>query len=352
MESKTTLGKRIIWIDLVKGFAIIFVIIGHALLGFEQINAYPEYQKLISLTNKWIYSWHMPLFIFISGITYKLSCLKNNEPNYAKIRKNTLNLGLLYIIFGTLLPVLKIIFAKYVNNPVSLKELALIILMPETLMWYIWVLIIYYWIFAGLCKGKDFSIIIFVLLFCVSTVASYLYSMNMIKMLCIKNLLYCSVFFYYGLYYMKLKERIKKSCLFILGVFAVCEIVYIATSYHNPIYNQAVAVLLDQLNAFFMIECVVMIFSKLDSSRFGLLYLGQNSLIIYLLHTYFITIMRKIMLQFKVPCLISIVACTVVPLIVCIIISYIVNANELLLYLFHPIKIVDHFREKVSEKHE
>ena len=154
MESQVISTKRIRWIDYVKGFAIICVAFGHALLGFEQIEAYPDYLKIIVLINNWIYSWHMPLFIFISGITYKLSCLKRNTPNYEKIKKNTLNLGLLFIIFGTILHVLKIIFAKYVNNPVSLKNLTKIILFPDSLMWYIWVLIIYYWIFAFFVKKE------------------------------------------------------------------------------------------------------------------------------------------------------------------------------------------------------
>ncbi len=150
---------------------------------------------------------------------------------------------------------------------------------------------------------------------------------------------------------MKLQERKKKYCLFILGVFAVSEIVFTATSYPNTIVNQAVTVLLDQLNAFFMIECVVTIFKKLHSSKFGLLYLGQNSLIIYLLHTYFITIMRKIVLYSELPCLFSLAANRIED---STDMAHLYQSlpGRMLFYLFHPIKIVDHFSEKVSEKNE
>lgn len=47
--------KRILWIDYAKAFAMFFVVIGHVNSG--------NY-----LTN-WIYSFHMPLFFFLSGIT-------------------------------------------------------------------------------------------------------------------------------------------------------------------------------------------------------------------------------------------------------------------------------------------
>ena len=49
--------KRILWIDYAKAFAMFFVVIGHVNSG--------NY-----LTN-WIYSFHMPLFFFLSGITVK-----------------------------------------------------------------------------------------------------------------------------------------------------------------------------------------------------------------------------------------------------------------------------------------
>lgn len=50
--------ERIIWIDYAKAIAMLFVIFGHVDSG--------NY-----LTN-WIYSFHMPLFFLLSGITLKV----------------------------------------------------------------------------------------------------------------------------------------------------------------------------------------------------------------------------------------------------------------------------------------
>ena len=53
--------KRIGWIDSLRGIAMFFVIFGHAF-----------YRRNNKIRN-YIYSFHMPLFFFISGLTTKRS---------------------------------------------------------------------------------------------------------------------------------------------------------------------------------------------------------------------------------------------------------------------------------------
>lgn len=60
--------ERIIWIDQLKGIAILQVVIGHILwfpMGFRNVVI----NKCLLLN--FIYSFHMPLFIFLSGIVIK-----------------------------------------------------------------------------------------------------------------------------------------------------------------------------------------------------------------------------------------------------------------------------------------
>lgn len=53
----TNCSRRVLWIDMAKGYGIIFVIVGH--LGIPYIADY-------------IYAFHMPLFFFLSGIVYSV----------------------------------------------------------------------------------------------------------------------------------------------------------------------------------------------------------------------------------------------------------------------------------------
>lgn len=49
--------SRLSWVDILKGIGVIFVIIGHVYINNTVFN--------------WIYSFHMALFFFVAGYTYK-----------------------------------------------------------------------------------------------------------------------------------------------------------------------------------------------------------------------------------------------------------------------------------------
>lgn len=66
------MGKRIEWIDVSKGIGIILVLIGHISLNGG--------------LNKFIYSFHMPLFFILSGFTFKLA----KKENFIKNKINTI----------------------------------------------------------------------------------------------------------------------------------------------------------------------------------------------------------------------------------------------------------------------
>ena len=61
--------KRLEWIDYTKGFSIILVVIGHTMGGIRNANLpYPEAYHIATVA---IYTFHMPLFLFISGYLSK-----------------------------------------------------------------------------------------------------------------------------------------------------------------------------------------------------------------------------------------------------------------------------------------
>ena len=77
--------KRINWVDALKGFGIILVVIGHA--------GCPNWLV------RWIYIFHMPLFFLLSGLMAK-------ESEYLRggqwIKRKTRSLLWPYLIFGIL----------------------------------------------------------------------------------------------------------------------------------------------------------------------------------------------------------------------------------------------------------
>lgn len=76
-KQKDTLNNnysgRIEWIDYAKGLAIIFVVYGHVLIGIYN-SKFNINSTLYIYTIKFIYSFHMPVFFFLSGIFAIKSC--------------------------------------------------------------------------------------------------------------------------------------------------------------------------------------------------------------------------------------------------------------------------------------
>lgn len=75
--------KRMDWVDIAKGITIIFMIIGHTV-------------PISSGVYTFIFSFHMPLFVILSGITYR--SLKNIKSFWLNIKKYFKRLFIPYLI--------------------------------------------------------------------------------------------------------------------------------------------------------------------------------------------------------------------------------------------------------------
>lgn len=101
---KKTSFTRIGWIDNLRGFAILLVVIGHS--G--------------SLLNNYIFSFHMPLFFFLSGIMFK----KTNEfTSFFKKKNRTLVIP--YLFFSSIFYLFWLFFERnktFVDSGLFLSE--------------------------------------------------------------------------------------------------------------------------------------------------------------------------------------------------------------------------------------
>lgn len=87
--------KRIEWIDIARGYGILLMILGHLDVG---------------MLGKWIYSFHMPLFFFLSGILFK----RYGSFKQMLLRKSK---GILIPYYCLGIPVVLLqLFSKYRNN--------------------------------------------------------------------------------------------------------------------------------------------------------------------------------------------------------------------------------------------
>jgi len=94
--------KRLDYIDALKGFAILLVVMGHVLAGY-----YPSYKDALDANSQgmilWrvIYSFHMPLFMFCSGfVFYKTKVFFSTKNTASLISKRFKGLMIPYFVMG------------------------------------------------------------------------------------------------------------------------------------------------------------------------------------------------------------------------------------------------------------
>lgn len=104
MDQKILKKNRNIYIDVLKSFLIISVVIGHTIVSF-----FPE-RYIYNNIFKVIYSFHMFLFIFVSAYLVKLV---GHEINILWLKKRFFRLMIPYIVWTALLLVIRNNFSLY-----------------------------------------------------------------------------------------------------------------------------------------------------------------------------------------------------------------------------------------------
>lgn len=140
---------RIGYIDSLKGFAALCVVLGHVVNGYLDAGAYPEASTLLYRVFNFVYAFHMPLFLTISGFVFRKAYF--DEKGFAKryrIKRQIINLLWNYVTFSLAYGLVKILFGRWINQDVSFSDLLLIWCKPIDLYWYLYDLMIYYLLFS------------------------------------------------------------------------------------------------------------------------------------------------------------------------------------------------------------
>ena len=141
--------KNFVHIDILKGIAIILVVIGHF---------YPQSFQLDSWTtvNKLIYSFHMPLFMVISGYLFANSnfIINTSKSYFEFIQKKSVRLLFTYFSISLII-ILSKLFAEIfftLQYSISIQTILFHVFVqpmggPTTFLWFIYTLWIIFLIF-------------------------------------------------------------------------------------------------------------------------------------------------------------------------------------------------------------
>lgn len=132
-------SKREVWVDYVKVFACVLVVLGHFFQSMVKANILPE-NNLYDWFNTTIYYFHVPLFFICSGYLYQKYSVVDSCPSWKQnIIKKAVVLGIPYFVFSFVTWLLKTVFAGAVNTEIGGLGYTLFI-HPTAPYWYLYIL--------------------------------------------------------------------------------------------------------------------------------------------------------------------------------------------------------------------
>lgn len=134
-------NKRETWLDFVKLFACILVVLGHLFQSFSKTGIIDADNSLFLGFNTAIYFFHVPVFFFCSGYLYQRFTQIHSVSDYALFNfKKILNLGVPYFVFSIATLGLKALFSSSVASPQDYGFLETLFLHPASPYWFLYTL--------------------------------------------------------------------------------------------------------------------------------------------------------------------------------------------------------------------
>lgn len=267
--------KRISWIDMTKGYGVLLVIIGH---------------MYIFNLSSWIYSFHMPLFLFISGYVFKVN-ITFVDFVYKKIK----SLIVPYFFLAFLIIVYEIICGITNGQKINILRLILNYLLQrrESALWFLTCLFIIELTMFLVIKIKNMLLQSCVVVGITLLGLLYEYFINVPIIWNVDIAMTTIVFFYTG--YLFRKKDIMNKCFSFPRVYPWMFLIlgilnFVGAVVNNKISGGGLELMAGEYGFWpitYLVAVIgvmaVLIFAHQYTSKY-IIYLGRNSIIYFGLH--------------------------------------------------------------------
>lgn len=276
-------NNRIEWVDISKGIAMLLVMIGHSGIA-EPVNA-------------WLYSFHMPLFFFLSGYVFSVNKYKTFGSFFRK-KFSTLFIPLL--IFGIVIKVWQFVFMPTHDFAALGKNIILSFLLElrgkySMTLWFLLCLFfvqIEYWFVLKITKHNVKSQLI---ILTAASIIGYMYLRIVDKIFpwCLDTTLFAIGFFGIGYIIRNNKNNIIEYCSKWTVLFASLAVNILTVvvnwnlcyEYPNLYANEIGIYPLFYIGAFSGIIFIIALVNKVRCKLFKLFdFMGKNSITFYAVH--------------------------------------------------------------------
>lgn len=340
--------NRLSYLDVAKGIAILLVVQGHTVMGWYSID-WREGSDLLSKMTQFIYSFHMPLFIMLSGISFSLVCASNDRLMAdRKLNRQCVNLVLLYLLHSVIWWCSKRMFSNDVNIPVTIRDLYMIPLksFQHFWLWYLYVLTGLYLIMKYIAKVKRKSLVL-MLGVMASILGAYITDMDIVnEEYLVFRVPFYFLFFYLGfIFYPEKLDKLKKYPLIYVGEGVIFIVLYVS-KYKIPEGCQEINCLLKVILGVTASLAVIGMAQMINSSKI-LEYLGKHTLEIYLLHPYILVAGRLVFRRLHVDMnVFTVTVLLILGIIIPLAVSVILRKIPIVWkFLFRPVSLIAEKKE-------
>ena len=284
-------SKRLFHIEILQAFGILCVFLGHALRIFYENGWYFHKAQVVfpfDVLDKFIFSFHMPLFIFLSGYLFYLNKDKIENAWYY-ILKRVKRLLIPFYFAGFLYVLPMVCFINPLDKSVWFYYSSFLTLDYTWHLWFLFSLfvitlffVLYYFKFNKFNKYVLLAFLIGINLLSTTGPSS-----------CLARIFKFAIFFYLGCLFVEHKDfierKLAKFLWLILFVFAVAE-VGLYQFYRGSLLDLICAVL--GIAFFYIVAFKVA--DKMKSGNKVISFLSMNLLTLYIIHEPIMALVLKL----------------------------------------------------------
>ena len=322
--------ERNVLVDRLKGYACFLVLFGHVIMGIRLAGI--DIPGFFWGTEKFIWSFHVALFLFLSGVVYKVTGeWKSKKSKSGLILYKLCALGIPYIAFSVVYILINSLVGE-ANTGFAVSDILYIWKTPVAQYWYLYALFFLFciWtIFSGIIKNWQITFIVILI--------GYLAPLFGIPLGSLDVVFYSALAFGVGTFvdFNKITKLPAWSKWLIV-------LMHIAVGVTLVLLDKIEAPIIKEIMILFGIYSSIMFISVIQNlkliSRF-LDFVNKYSFQIYLLHTIFTAGIRIILLRMNIAqWWIHVILGTVCGLVFSVLAALIAKKVKFLNFFFFPAK--------------
>ena len=322
------------WVDCIKTFACILVVLGHFFQSMVQaniLNNSDSYQWF----NKTIYYFHVPLFFICSGYLYqKLTKISSVCDWGNNVLKKLINLGVPYFTFSFATWIMKKVFSGSVNSQIGGLADTLFI-HPTSPYWYLYALFFIFLVTPAV-KSKIQMISVFALsviikLFAIKGIGG---GIQAVSYICANEIWFVLGMTLSFVSYPEIIEKRRSAVISIVGI--IMFILLSVVVYQRGSTSALVSFILGLLACASIVSLFISMF-KNDRSNSVLTFLSKFTMPIFLMHTMFAAAIRVVLIKIGITdAIVNVLIGLVISFIGPIIAALIMHKSRYLEFFLYP----------------